>query len=76
MTITVEDDGIGFELSEGPARGLGISNLASRVEAMHGTFDIASSPGQGTTVYIEVDITPHLTEQAIAPPPEEFVQPH
>lgn len=76
MTITVEDDGIGFELSEGPARGLGISNLASRVEAMHGTFDIASSPGQGTTVYIEVDITPRLTEQAIAPPPEEFVQPH
>jgi signal transduction histidine kinase len=54
LTITVEDNGIGFDKNV-KTRGLGLQNVRSRIDALHGFISIESAPGMGTTVYIELD---------------------
>jgi signal transduction histidine kinase len=49
LAFTVTDDGRGFDPATAP-RGSGLQNLADRVEALGGTVEILSRPGQGTTV--------------------------
>ena len=36
-------------------KGLGLKGLSDRVESLDGTFEIASSPGTGTTLRIRFD---------------------
>lgn len=56
VTLTVSDDGIGFDtaiLSRRVARGhIGLSSLMVGVEAMEGTVDLRTAPGEGTTVTV------------------------
>lgn len=64
ISITVEDDGKGFDPSSlkigGPTpdeqaeRGMGWSNIRSRVEYLKGKLDVQSAPGKGTSVLIEL----------------------
>ncbi|HRI25212.1 MAG TPA: sensor histidine kinase [Ferruginibacter sp.] len=56
ISITVEDDGKGFDTSvlKG-ARGIGWSNIQSRVEYLKGKLDVQSAPGEGTSVHIELN---------------------
>jgi len=55
--ITVEDNGRGFKPGnlENTA-GIGLHNLKSRVDFLKGRMEILSSPGEGTTVNIEIQI--------------------
>jgi signal transduction histidine kinase len=56
LSITVEDDGQGFNtmiLKE--IKGIGWTNIQSRVEFLKGTMDVNSSAGKGTSVHIELD---------------------
>lgn len=56
VSITVEDDGKGFDTAIlQQCRGMGWSNILSRVEFMKGKMDIQSEPGKGTSVHIEVN---------------------
>jgi len=56
ISITVEDDGKGFDSSIlGKSRGIGWSNIQSRVDFLKGKLDIQSAPGKGTSVHIELD---------------------
>lgn len=58
ISITVEDDGKGFDpviLRTG--RGIGWSNIQSRVEYLKGKLDVQSEPGKGTSVLIEIKDT-------------------
>jgi signal transduction histidine kinase len=56
FTVTVEDDGKGFDPSVlKQARGIGWSNIQNRVEFLKGKLDVKSQPGKGTSVLIEVD---------------------
>ncbi len=55
LTITVEDNGIGFNKSNS-TDGVGLQNVRSRIEALHGFVSIESAPRMGTTVYIELDL--------------------
>lgn len=51
--ITVEDNGKGFhkrKLTE--TRGAGMANIQYRVQYFNGTTDIATSPGNGTSIHI------------------------
>ncbi len=55
----VEDDGIGFNVEEmasrtSPNRGLGLPGMRQRVEAVGGSIQIESSPGQGTAVFVRL----------------------
>lgn len=53
--ITVEDNGNGFDVSKLPnARGSGLANINYRVQYLNGTSDIVSSPGNGTSVNIQL----------------------
>ena len=56
LTVTVEDDGKGFDTSIlRQAGGIGWSNIINRVEFLKGKLDIDSQPGKGTSVHIELD---------------------
>ena len=50
--LSVADDGVGFDPAARSiaARRLGLISMRERAEALGGTFEIVSSPGQGTTV--------------------------
>lgn len=54
LSITVEDDGKGFDTATvaAPASGMGLSNIRSRVEYLRGKMDVQSAPGKGTSVHI------------------------
>lgn len=56
LSITVEDDGQGFD----PAilqrsRGMGWSNIQSRIDFLKGKWDVHSQPGKGSSVHIELN---------------------
>ena len=49
LHFEVTDDGVGFE-QDGMSYGTGLQGIADRLAALEGTFEIRSSPGEGTTV--------------------------
>lgn len=55
LSLTVEDNGIGFKNEN--SHGLGLANLRNRVRQMSGQLSIDSEPGNGTTVHLEFNIT-------------------
>ncbi len=55
LNLIFEDDGIGF-VPKQIHNGLGFSNIESRLQKINGTFTIDSSPGNGTTIIINVPI--------------------
>ncbi|MBX2925282.1 MAG: sensor histidine kinase [Chitinophagaceae bacterium] len=55
ITLTVEDDGKGFDtVLLQQSKGIGWSNIQSRVEFLKGKLDVKSSAGKGTSVLIEL----------------------
>lgn len=57
LQLTVEDDGVGFDLeSSVPAPGIGLKNMSSRVAFLRGEIDLYSRPGEGTSVYISIPL--------------------
>jgi signal transduction histidine kinase len=54
LHLLVRDDGHGGADS---ARGSGLTGLADRIEALHGTIEIVSPPGEGTRLQVELPIT-------------------
>lgn len=56
LSLTVEDDGIGFDpVILQRVRGIGWSNIQSRVDFLKGTLDVQSGAGKGTSVHIELN---------------------
>jgi signal transduction histidine kinase len=54
VRATIVDDGVGFEVGPGPLRSLGVAGMHERASLVDGRLDIASTPGAGTTVVLEV----------------------
>jgi signal transduction histidine kinase len=49
LAFSVTDDGVGFR--KDPTRfGMGLQNIADRLAALGGSFDLRTAPGEGTTV--------------------------
>jgi two-component system sensor histidine kinase DegS len=63
IQCSIEDDGAGFdprELTRSRQRkitGLGLAGIRERVEALNGTYQILSAPGEGTKLYITLPLT-------------------
>ena len=61
VTLTVRDNGIGFDTEQwaagGAARGLGLANMEERIVQAGGRLTIDSQIGVGTTVTVEVGLT-------------------
>ena len=53
--ITVEDNGIGFNVSESK-NGMGLKNIKNRVGFLNGKLEIESVENKGTSVYIELKV--------------------
>jgi len=51
VNISLEDDGLGFELDENPRYGMGLQGIRERFGLLNGSFDIESAPGRGTRLY-------------------------
>ena len=58
MTLVVEDNGKGFDVTENTLSGIGLGSIKSRVDLLKGFLDIASTKGEGTTVTINFPSTP------------------
>ncbi len=58
MSITIEDNGIGFDPEKlKQIDGVGLESIKTRVKTMNGTFTMNTSPGKGTSVYIEFEMS-------------------
>jgi len=53
LRLTIDDDGVG---GADPARGSGLTGLADRIAALGGTIAIASPPGRGTSLRVELPV--------------------
>ncbi|BAV08706.1 Histidine kinase-, DNA gyrase B-, and HSP90-like ATPase [Filimonas lacunae] len=56
LCITVEDNGTGITENNRQGEGMGLRTIEDRVKSLNGQMDIASSPGKGTSIYIELNI--------------------
>lgn len=56
LALEYSDDGIGFDIQDLPHKGMGLSNMESRVKSINGTFSLVSSPKNGMKVLINVAI--------------------
>ncbi len=59
LSLTIEDDGKGMDLSTIETLGMGLNNIKSRTMAKGGIFEISSS-ATGTTIFLEFDISPYI----------------
>lgn len=55
LDLTVEDNGVGF-IKKTMQHNMGLSTISHRVQALAGAFTIDSSPGNGTTINIEIPL--------------------
>jgi PAS domain S-box-containing protein len=53
LELGIDDDGVG---GADPSRGSGLTGLVDRIEALGGTIAIASRPGEGTSLRVELPL--------------------
>ncbi len=56
LQVTIADDGKGFRKTK-RKKGIGMRNIASRIEKLNGEWRIDSSPGNGTTVTLQIPVS-------------------
>lgn len=56
ISLTVEDDGIGFNKQADQSMGKGFKNIENRLKIWNGHINYESSPNAGTSVYVEVSL--------------------
>jgi len=61
ITASIEDDGVGFDVQEtmmkgSPALGLGLLSMRERVTSLNGRFELHSSQGEGTRLWVEIPV--------------------
>jgi signal transduction histidine kinase len=68
LSLTVMDNGVGFDVDDAWGYGVGLISMLERLEAIGGALEVRSSPGTGTrvtaTVPAEVVLRPHETAAA------------
>ena len=52
VTVSVRDDGVGFDPAALPSSAHGLVGMRYRVEAEGGTLNVQSAPGQGTQLQV------------------------
>jgi signal transduction histidine kinase len=57
VSISLEDDGQGFDASHRPGYGIGLDGLRERFLDLGGSLDIESAVGRGTRLYGSLPIT-------------------
>lgn len=62
LRITVKDNGSGFNL-EKVEKSSGLLNMESRAALINSDFELLSSPGEGTCLYLCYQLKPNLNEE-------------
>jgi len=57
LTLTVADDGVGFDVVSAWEKGLGLISMAERLESIGGTLVVQSAPGEGARLQTKVPLT-------------------
>ena len=72
LTLSVVDDGVGFDVEGMWGKGLGLVSMKERVEAVGGFLEIRSGPGCGTRV--EATVPLDVIQSGEAPRPDVSAQ--
>ena len=56
FTLSIRDDGRGFDPSAASAARLGMKSMRERAEAAGGSLSVSGAPGKGTTVEVSVPL--------------------
>ncbi len=56
LTVTIADDGAGFDVDSVWGKGLGLLSMRERLEALDGTFELHSTPGAGTRIDLTIPL--------------------
>jgi len=56
LTLEIKDDGQGFDPQQSFPGHLGLHSMRERAEKLGGNFSIESTPGQGTTIRVQVTL--------------------
>lgn len=54
--ITIEDNGVGFDLMANSSNGIGLNNIKSRVKYLNGKIEVISVQNEGTTINLELNV--------------------
>jgi len=57
VKLSIQDDGVGFnpqKVWRGRDKGLGLINIAERMKALGGEFEVQSNPGKGTHILLRI----------------------
>lgn len=66
LCFVVQDNGTGFSLhNESVLKGIGLSTVRSRVDALNGKMEMTSTPGTGTECTVEFPVQTHALKQMI-----------
>ena len=66
VTVTIQDDGVGFDPQGKPRSGLGLLGIRERARDLGGTAKITSRPGHGTLVEIELPVKEVVVKESAA----------
>jgi len=55
LSVFIKDDGVGFNQKKS-RKGIGLKNMKSRVEKLHGTLEINSAVNKGTQIHIKIPV--------------------
>ena len=61
VRLSICDNGSGFNVELGPAKGIGFAHMENRVRKIGGRLDIQSTVGRGTCITADVYLEPILT---------------
>ncbi|HWI90252.1 MAG TPA: ATP-binding protein [Flavisolibacter sp.] len=56
LTISIEDNGVGFSGNDNGKDGMGLRSLQNRIKAMNGKLEMESSQQSGVSAYLEFEI--------------------
>ena len=56
IQLIISDDGVGFKIDEVKTKGIGLTNIANRVNVLNGEFNIDTYPGNGCTLYVSFPV--------------------
>lgn len=57
LSVTIEDNGKGFEHSNMKNQGIGLNNMNARIKYLNGQLEVDSRPGNGTLIAFHIPLT-------------------
>lgn len=61
VTMTIQDNGLGFSTAESRGKGLGLIGVEERVRELGGQVAVVSHPGKGTVLTAEIPLVREIT---------------